>query len=255
MSTHHVLWTGGWDSTFRVADLVLHHRRTVQPHYGLNPYRDSRHAELRTMDRLREEMIALDPSAERRLRPVQVYAAHKLAPDPSVQDPWARIHSAYEVGSQYGWLVRMARQNGLDDLELSIHVDDRAQELVAGNVVHDDAPPPDDLGRIVADPTDPDLRIFDCFTFPLFKVSKPQMAALAGERGFATVMESTWFCHQPTWRRQPCGRCGPCRYTRDEGLARRVPPPPGAARRAVTRANRVRRQVVPRLLGVTKPHR
>ncbi len=30
-----VLWTGGWDSTFRVLDLVLHQKATVQPHYLL----------------------------------------------------------------------------------------------------------------------------------------------------------------------------------------------------------------------------
>lgn len=39
MQTHHLLWTGGWDSTFRVLQLLLCSRDAVQPHYIIDPER------------------------------------------------------------------------------------------------------------------------------------------------------------------------------------------------------------------------
>jgi hypothetical protein len=57
----------------------------------------------------------------------------------------------------------------------------------------------------------------------VFDMTKRDMQRAARERGFAELMELTWFCHVPTPDGRPCGRCNPCRYTMDEGLARRVP--------------------------------
>lgn len=49
------------------------------------------------------------------------------------------------------------------------------------------------------------------------------MGKIAEENGFGSIMEMTWFCFAPTWRKTPCGYCNPCKYTREEGLGRRVP--------------------------------
>lgn len=44
----------------------------------------------------------------------------------------------------------------------------------------------------------------------------------AKETNFESIMEMIWFCFNPTWRKTPCGYCNPCKYTREEGLERRV---------------------------------
>ena len=63
-------------------------------------------------------------------------------------------------------------------------------------------------------------------------MTKVQMGEEASRRGFADVMEMTWFCRRPTRRGEPCGICGPCLETRDEGLGRRVPDVSGPRRLA-----------------------
>ncbi len=45
----HVLWSGGWESTYRVLDLVFTEQAVVQPHYIVDINRPSSLHELRTM--------------------------------------------------------------------------------------------------------------------------------------------------------------------------------------------------------------
>ncbi len=45
-----VLWTGGWDSTFRVLELVIMKKEMVQPHYILDEDRASTQKELHAYD-------------------------------------------------------------------------------------------------------------------------------------------------------------------------------------------------------------
>src|SRR5690606_27941094 len=69
---------------------------------------------------------------------------------------------------------------------------------------------------------DPRYELFKYFRFPLFDKTKRQMRAEAAAAGFDELMALTWFCHRPV-RGEPCGRCNPCIYTIEEGLADRVP--------------------------------
>ena len=57
---HRVLWTGGWDSTFRVLELVLHWKVSVEPHYVI--FHPSAPQEMAAMDAIRQ---ALGSDAER----------------------------------------------------------------------------------------------------------------------------------------------------------------------------------------------
>lgn len=50
------------------------------------------------------------------------------------------------------------------------------------------------------------------------------MEAVAKKNNFSHIMEETWFCHTP-YNGKPCGICNPCKYTKEEGLGRRVPKP------------------------------
>ena len=48
-----LLWTGGWDSTYRLLELLLVHGGTVQPYYLIDTHRRSLRLELRTMRRIK----------------------------------------------------------------------------------------------------------------------------------------------------------------------------------------------------------
>lgn len=229
-SVHDVLWTAGWDSTFRVADLVLHHGRTVRPFYVAHPSRPSTGRELASLRRIRDEIVARDPSAASRLLPLEVARWRDLAPDPDVTAKVTELQGRGPLGEQYDWLARFATQRGLRGLELCIHADDKAHAFLTGEVVRSGDEPPDDSWALPAVPADAALTVFTRYRFPVLETTKVEMGEIATARGFGEVLGMTWFCHVPTLRGRPCGVCAPCQYTRDEGLGRRVPAPGLAGR-------------------------
>ena len=48
-----LLWTGGWDSTFQLLQLLIIHRRRVTPFYLLDEERRSTGVEIRTIKRIK----------------------------------------------------------------------------------------------------------------------------------------------------------------------------------------------------------
>ncbi len=64
-----LLWTGGWDSTFRLLELLLVKGKVVQPYYIIDADRNSTGMELRTMEELKRRIFAEYPGATNLLRP------------------------------------------------------------------------------------------------------------------------------------------------------------------------------------------
>ena len=57
-----IFWTSGWDSTFRVLQLLLVGRRRVQPYYLIADMRASSDVERARMDAIREALFKRDSS-------------------------------------------------------------------------------------------------------------------------------------------------------------------------------------------------
>jgi hypothetical protein len=235
----HVLWTGGWDSTFRLLQLALVRGRAVQPHYVVDTGRPSTLHELRAIQAIRDGLAELSPEAAHRVAPTHIVSIHDIAPDASVSARYARLRQRAPLGAQYDWLARFVRQYGVRGLELCIHVDDKAEAFVRSHVERRETRDGDGwwaLGPSAS--ADPDLALFADYRFPLLCTSKVEMRELARAQGLLPLMLRTWFCHSPAGD-APCGRCNPCICTVEEGMAERLPA--AAIRRY--RANRVRRRV------------
>jgi len=230
----HLLWTGGWDSTFQLLRLLLEYRRPVIPYYVVDGARASSDIELRTMDAIRASIARRDPAAARLLRPTRAFELAGIAPDADLAATFARVARAHFIGPQYEWLARFCRQHGLQDLELCVHRDDRAHGVVAP-VATACTPRGYPTWRIDARTADPDAQaLFGSFSFPLLAMTKLDMADEARARGWQDLMAMTWFCHRPR-DGQPCGCCNPCLYTIEEGLGWRIP----RRRRAISALYRV----------------
>jgi hypothetical protein len=197
---HQVLWTSGWDSTFRILDLVLVQRASVQPIYLVIRERPSAALEMAHMDLIREKIAERCAEAAGRLLPTRYYAKDELERHEGIKRAFRNMRRQSYLGEQYEWLARLAVQEGFQELELCVHVDDRFVDFVEHS----------------------EFEIFKCFSLPIKHMTKLDMADYARERGFHDLLELTWFCHDPV-DGQPCGACAPCRYTRAEGLERRVP--------------------------------
>jgi hypothetical protein len=213
-----LLWTGGWDSTFRLLVLLLVERRVVQPYYivdGLR-FRPGVPEEQQAMRRIRELIARRHPEAASRLLPTIDCAVQAVPANAALTGHYERCLATGFIGGQYEWLARYCAAHGIDGMELSIHRDDKARELLAGLI---------DGSRVRLDPKhrgDSRYELFRCFRLPLFDITKREMRTQARQSGFDEIMSLTWFCHRPR-RGQPCGTCNPCIYTIEEGLGERVP--------------------------------
>ena len=218
-----LLWTGGWDSTFRLLQLLLLHRVPVVPHYLEDPTRPSTPIELATMARIGDRLREAYPHTRELLQPLRVTAVGDVAPDPEITAALREIRERVFIGSQYDWLPAYCKHNAIGDMELGVHVDDKVQALVR----------PFAIGfehacgyrSVRVDPgqsMSAEFRLFRYFSFPLFDIDKVGIGRQAAAHGWSAIMDMTWFCHRPV-RGRPCGICAPCVYTIEEGLARRVP--------------------------------
>lgn len=225
-----LLWTGGWDSTFRLLQLLLLHRVPVVPHYLEDPTRASTRIELRTMARIGEHLGEAYPCTRELLQPLRIAAVADIAEDPEISGALREIRKRTFIGSQYAWLPAFCKHNALADMELGVHVDDKVQALLRSFVMEFEHP--GGYRSIRVDPRHADTaeyRLFRYFSFPLFRIDKMGIGRQAEAEGWSAIMDMTWFCHTPL-RGRPCGICAPCVYTIEEGLAHRVP----ASRRALS---------------------
>lgn len=212
------LWTGGLDSTYRLLELVLANRCRVQPWYLVDDERASTPLELDAMQKILDEIEALDSKAAALIAPMRVVSVEEVAPDPEISAMCGRLR----LGSQYDWLARFAEQRGLDSLELCVEKrDSRVCGMLDGNMLHVKS-----RGgmtyRLGPDPGDPDLELFRSFEFPILHLTKTDLLQRAEDNGWGDIMKLTWFCHDPRDER-PCGMCTPCLIALQEGLGERIP--------------------------------
>ncbi len=225
-----LLWTGGWDSTFRLLQLLLLHRLPVVPYYLEDPTRASTQTERQVIERIGERLREAYPHTRGLLQPLRVAAVADIPVDREIEDALREIRARVFIGSQYAWLPAFCRREGIADMEIGVHVDDKVQALVRPFALAFEHP--GGFRSVRVDPAHArtaEFRLFRDFSFPLFHIDKVGMGREAEARGWGAIMDMTWFCHRPV-RGAPCGICAPCVYTIEEGLAHRVP----ASRRALS---------------------
>ncbi|MEX1019316.1 MAG: 7-cyano-7-deazaguanine synthase [Litorilinea sp.] len=224
------LWTGGWDSTFRLLQLLLDYGEPVTPYYLIDTVRRSTAMELQTMRRIKERLWADYPQTRALIRPAQFAAVEDIAPVPELSAAYQQILTRMPLGTQYEWLARFCQQRGIEDMELSIERETRPW-IAAEPYIQPYTGPGGAVSYCLnSDYADtPEYVLFARFRYPLFEMTKVKMGEHAQAHGWRYLLELTWFCHRPTWNGTPCGLCEPCRLATEEGMAHRVPP----ARRAM----------------------
>jgi hypothetical protein len=215
-----LLWSGGWDSTFRLLYLVFVEKRCVQPYYIIDVNRDSTLHELRAMHAVREEIAKKNPQLANLVKPIIIISIDDIKPDLEITAKFNRLNESLPkpIGLQYEWLARFAKQWKIPNLELCIELSEHTPNTV-GDLVSKYVNGNSGIRRF--DEND-DASIFSFFSFPLLKMSKLDMKRIATEKGFIDMLEKTWFCYKPRHNR-PCGICDPCELEIKEGLGYRMP--------------------------------
>ncbi|MEM2739032.1 MAG: 7-cyano-7-deazaguanine synthase [Candidatus Bathyarchaeia archaeon] len=215
-----LLWSGGWDSTFRLLYLVLIEKRCVQPFYIINTQRRSTLHELRAMHVVREEVARRNPQLADLIKPTIIVSIHDIKPDPDVTAKFNRLREKLPkpIGPQYEWFARFTKQWQIPNIELCVEYSEHAPNTLV-NLLSKYV---DDNFQLKQCAEDDDVSVFSFFSFPLLKLSKNDMRRIATEKGFLDILEKTWFCHTP-WHNKPCGICGSCEIAIKEGFGYRIP--------------------------------
>jgi len=207
-----VLWSGGWDSTFRVIQL---YRRgaTIQPFYVIDHNRPSTEKELEVIERLAKRIPLRFKESDGKILPFLIFKRRDIPSNLFIKFIYKKLRRSINLGKQYYWLASLAKS--YPKLELSAHKEDRDRLFFEDQLIEIKD---EKLGANWSiNPKKMDFNrrhLFKNMRFPLITTSKPEMKQIAEKENFMDLMETTWFCHKSLV--EPCGKCNPCKqYIRD----------------------------------------
>lgn len=217
-----LFWTGGWDSTFRLLQIVLTERKSVQPYYLLDRTRLSFTIELNTMEKIRDLVCLNFPYSKPLILPTIFAELSDLLEDQEISEAYFLSNKKKKLGIQYEWLARFCKQNRISDMELCLERKRNQNERRFGPFLQK-------VGHASYFIFDPKLigiseyPLFKYYRFPIYGLTKSEIEKIAKNNGWMKIMKETWFCHAPIHGKIPCGTCTPCKMVISEGLGWRIP--------------------------------
>ena len=218
-----LFWTGGWDSTFRLIQLIFLQEKRVQPFYIIDENRLSTGNEIRAMKIIKEKLFEKYPKTKSLLLPTIFKEVFDISPNQELINNYNKILEHNFIGLQYEWLARFCSETGIQGIEICVEKDSRAYKALKAFVFQSGAGK--DLYYTLDERyhnTD-EYELFRFFIFPVFDLTKLEMQTIARNEGFEDFLELTWFCHTPTDYARPCGVCNPCVAVIEDGLGWRIP--------------------------------
>jgi len=206
--TVYLLWTGGWDSTYRLVELSRMDV-TVQPLYCRDPERPSTAIEEQTMTRILEALAAR-PETRATLCPVQTLERADIPADPEITAAYRRLAAEGTLGSQYDFLARLSRV--YPGLELGIEKANHEKSSGCRATILKHGAFREENGCQVLDKEHSSqdcIAVMGHFRFPIIHITENEMVENIRAWGYEDIMAKIWFCHTPIGN-QPCGMCSPC---------------------------------------------
>ena len=229
MERINILWTGGFDSTFRVCQLSLIDVE-IQPIY-ISIKRESEAYELKAITEI-TNYINSKKESKCTILPLNVVNYEDILPDKQVTDSLMKLRKEFKIGLQYDFLTRFARQSNIM-LEVGFEYDPLAGEqgcfekygkLKKGTI------PIFGQKNIEYYELDPDkssediINVFGKYRYglPLYHMDRTETVKAYKELGYEEVIPMTWFCAHPI-NGKPCGLCTPCEGYMESNMSFRLP--------------------------------
>lgn len=210
-----LLWSGGWDSTFRLLQLLLIEKKFVKPYYLIDPNRKSLNYEIRTMREIKNRLFQKFPETQKLLLPTYMCEVNDIKENPDITKHYQIVKKKYSFGEQYDWLARFAVEHELNEIEISWEGREMTTKRKAVlPLVHPSSDIYTDL--------DPSINeIFKYYRYPIFYTLRTEMISIAEQNDFFDLLDLSWSCHSPSRWGRPCGRCTPCVTVMETGLSYR----------------------------------
>jgi hypothetical protein len=225
----YLYWTGGFDSTFRLCEMLINEKKVVQPIYvsltldnnceseetcTKTWVRRNRKQEKQAMQAIRKQIHAKYPGASKRLLPT-------LYIDKDIDDH--AFNQAFEVKfyknnlwpgkrkkHQYLFLSKYAYYHKLyiDIGVLGIHHKKKLTAFLKQNLASITQGPTSATNYQVSVPG----HYLEYIRFPLFGRSKANLLAKARKYGYEPILKVTWSCWFPSPATgKACGKCPMCK--------------------------------------------
>jgi len=217
-----LLWTGGWDSTFRLLYALIIEKQKINPFYIYFHERKSRDVEIRQMNIIMKKIKKLYPEAARNISNITIVSDKKLQHNKEIDNYYESLISKYHVGKQYRWLAAFAESSEEEYFEVAIARYFNRENSISAVLLQNTVGTGGDC-KLKENLTDKDLLLFRKFKFPTLHLTKPDMEKIAREKGFMKILDDIWFCHRPRFNYVPCGKCVPCKLVVESGLAFKLP--------------------------------
>lgn len=221
--TDATLWTGGWDSTFRVLQRAMLEQVAVRPCYVVDGNRASSGMELSAMNGLLKTLEANHPDVYARIDTPRYVDRRAIPISGDIQRAWEHLRDTYDIGTQYNWIPNFAEAADWTGVELSVYGGGRLRPMFGDHIHATEGPDGRTTYVLGPDAPEPQRLVFGRFAFPFWDLDKRRAFALADRAGLTQLLDDhTWFCFTPE-NGKPCGTCRPCRFMVKDGLGHRIP--------------------------------
>lgn len=220
-----LLWSGGWDGTFRLLQLAQCDIQ-VMPIYLIHNGRGGREYEMAAMQNILAQ-IRQDKSFKAEILDIVYYDVEWIlenCKDREISEAYQYLHKEYRLGKQYEWFALLCKELNTQMECAIVHQDHGEMTINAEGML---LPVENDFleGRYHVLPKDGKQaahRVLGNLILPSIRITKKDEERIARENGWIEIMKLSWFCHFPI-DGQPCGLCGPCNDAMHTGMEWRMP--------------------------------
>jgi len=205
----HILWSGGWDSTFMLCKMAREQNISIQPHYMILKDSKITFIELKRMYIIRKLLKEKTDIKAEILKPIVHKAQSYNEIDEKILKSFSNLIRQYRLGAQYLYFTYIANKfPGIALGQENYYRKPGKMNIIIrekGNIQFSE----DGVGYLPKNIDSDIYCILGNYTFPIFQLSEMQMLEMVKEWGYEDIMKYIWFCYEPL-DNQPCGICYTC---------------------------------------------
>lgn len=210
-----ILWTSGWDSTFRLLQLV-NMNAIIQPIYIIDTNRGSLKIEIERMNEIKKMIYNKYPESKNNILPTKFIGLSDIKKNNYSTNAYKNLRKETFFGSQMEWISWLSKMyNGL---EHCVHKDDNVESILKDNVKYYDDKFSGGYWKVDENSSKDIVDLCGDLRYPLLHYTKLDMKREAEKMDNIEILKKSWFCFDPI-NGEPCGLCNPCKYAIEEGMS------------------------------------
>lgn len=211
-----ILWTGGWDSTYRIVELSMK-EVIICPIYVLDEGRKSSDIEISTMNKI-IELLKNEEKTKAKFEEIKIIIKSDIPENKEITEAYQKICETVKLGTQYEWLARYALNNPGIELGIEKPFGEYSGCITAIEKFGKFTKDKDDILIVDKKNSSKELNtLFGNFKFPIASITEKEMVNNIKELNYEHIMKHIWFCHTPN-QDKPCGYCRPCQQKMECGM-------------------------------------